>query len=306
MPVRVCPRGCEYVELARRDLLTRTRLSGRVRTHTVFSFETTNCPRCGVQLAEDCPRCEKKILAPVEDRCQFCGLPQPWAQERRAGVERASIRRWRPGEKGAHDPAEPLYRGDRGDLWVLEGDIARLDVDAVISNDDVDGQMWAEVARAIKTAAGDEVEQRAQDETPYALGQAWKTTAGDLQMEGIIHVASMGRRGEQDLDVVRDCLIAALNLATKEGFRSIGTAAFGSGPRAIDLSEWLSEFAHTMVEYLSAPAISDGKAVPELSVVLVLFEPDGFGRALTTLRGAVCDAWNEVGRKGAPAFPCAG
>lgn len=300
MPVKVCPRGCEHVELARRELLTRTRLSGRVRVHTVFSFETDNCPKCGVQLADECPRCKRPVFAPVVGRCQFCGLPQPWARERRAGVDRRSIRRWREGEKGAHDPAKLLYTGDRGNLWVLEGDIARLDVDAVISNDDVDGQMWAEVARAIKTAAGDEVEQRAQDETPYPLGQAWITTAGDLQMEGIIHVASMGRHGEQDLNIVRECLTAALDLATEKGYGSVGTAAFGSGINMIKLSEWLSDFGHTMVKYLSEAAVLDDKPARDLSVVLVLFEPDNFNQALATLESAIREAWYEVDRRGTP------
>lgn len=301
LPVQVCPRGCEFVEAARRDLLTRTGWSGRVTMRTEFVFETASCPKCGARLAPECPRCEEPIYAPVADRCEFCGLLQPWASERRLGVERRNTRRWRPGEKGANDPAEPLYEGNRGDLWVIEGDIATLDVDAVVSNDDVDGGMWAEVARAIKIAAGEEVEQLAQEETPYSLGQAWFTEAGNLPLRGIIHVAAMGRHGEQDLDTVLACLTAALNLAVEKDFGSVGIAAFGSGPRTIKPDKWLRAFARMMVEYLSKAAVqNDDKPVRHLSVVLVLFEPDDFNQALTTLKSAVRDTRDEIGREEVP------
>jgi O-acetyl-ADP-ribose deacetylase (regulator of RNase III) len=298
LPVQVCPRGCEFVEAARRDLLTRTGWSGRVTMQTEFVFETANCPKCGARLQPECPRCKEPIYAPVADRCEFCGLLQSWASERRLGVERRSTRRWRPGETGANDPAELLYAGKRGDLWVIEGDIATLEVDAVVSNDDVDGGMWAEVARAIKLAAGEEIEQLAQEETPYSLGQAWFTEAGNLPMRGIIHVAAMGRHGEQDLNTVLTCLTAALNLAIKKDLGSLGIAAFGSGPRTIEPDKWLRAFADMMVKYLSEETVPiDDRPVRHLSVVLVLFEPVDFDQALTTLEGAVRDAQDKVGRK---------
>jgi O-acetyl-ADP-ribose deacetylase (regulator of RNase III) len=119
-------------------------------------------------------------------------------------------------------------------------------------------------------------------------------------MEGIIHVASMGRHGEQDLNIVRECLTAALDLATEKGYGSVGTAAFGSGINMIKLSEWLSDFGHTMVKYLSEAAVLDDKPARDLSVVLVLFEPDNFNQALATLESAIREAWYEVDRRGTP------
>jgi O-acetyl-ADP-ribose deacetylase (regulator of RNase III) len=111
----------------------------------------------------------------------------------------------------------------------------------------------------------------------------------------------MGRHGEQDLDTVLACLTAALNLAVEKDFGSVGIAAFGSGPRTIKPDKWLRAFAHMMVEYLSEAAVlDDDKPVRYLSVVLVLFEPDDFNQALTTLKSAVRDAWDEVNRKGTP------
>jgi O-acetyl-ADP-ribose deacetylase (regulator of RNase III) len=295
IPVQVCPRGCEYHELARRDLVTRTRLSGRVALHTEYTFEARNCPKCGAPLDRECARCESEILAPVAGLCRSCGIPQPWAAERRASAERASVRHWHPDSEEGNDPAEFLYgcKG-RGDLWVIEGEVARLDVDAVISNDDVDGQMWSQVARSIKNAAGPEVEQRAQDGKPYRLGQAWLTKAGDLSMEGIIHVASLTRHGGSKIGTVRKCLTEALDIAAKEGYGSIGVAAIGSGPNAIKPDVWYRAFADLMVNHLSREEESNAKPA-WISIVLVLFEPSKFEEVVDELKGMARDAWTAIG-----------
>jgi O-acetyl-ADP-ribose deacetylase (regulator of RNase III) len=277
-----------------------------------YKFETTNCPNCGAQLARECARCDREIFAPVVDRCQFCGLPQPWAAERREGAERASIRLWRQkrdkkskSERRAHDPALRLYRlKGRGDVWVIDGDIAHLAVDAVVSNNDIDGQMWAQVASAIKNAAGEGVERFAQDGKPFRLGQAWVTAPGALQhMKGIIHVASMTRNGESTIETVRKCLTAALKVATKEGYESVGIGAIGSGPRgAIDPSTWFETFAEITTEYLSSKT-KKIKTRPPISIVLVLFEPSDFEKDLATLHRAFWDAWVKLKKpsKGKPA-----
>jgi O-acetyl-ADP-ribose deacetylase (regulator of RNase III)/predicted RNA-binding Zn-ribbon protein involved in translation (DUF1610 family) len=289
LPMQVCPRGCEYQETARRERLTRTQFWGRVATEMDFDFETSNCPKCGAQLVRSCARCGKPILASASERCQFCGLPHPWVAERRSETERPGIRLWRPGEDGANDPALELYVGGRGSLWALEGDITQLKVDAVISNDDVEGRMWAEVARAIRKAAGEEVAQRAQDGKPYALGMPWWTEAGNLSrsIKGIIHVASMNRRGESDIGLICRSLVSAMDLARDKKYGSLGVAAMGSGPEAIDLSEWLLAVVATIVRYLGPPQGRSESKRARLDVVLVLFEPDDFFGACTTIEEAV-------------------
>lgn len=304
-PIQVCPRGCEFRELARRDLLTKTRWGGRSIVHLAFSFETTNCPECGAALARKCGRCNHDILAPAANLCQFCGLPQPWATERRTGAERADLRAWWPDAqdmdefKGhANDPALALYKSfDRGDLWIIEGDLAHLEVDAVISNDDVDGRMWAQVARAIKSAAGEGVERLAQEGKPFPLGHAWMTPAGGLrQMKGIIHVASMSRRGKVDLEVIRRSLGAALEVAAKEGYASLGVAPIGSGPTTIDPVTWYRMFAEVVVEHFSGrtPVVAGGSS--KLSIVLVIFEPLDFQLEVKRMQVAVFDAWRRAGK----------
>ena len=92
-PVQVCPRGCGYHEIARRDLILKDGGKGRrgwAEVTAAFVFETNNCPKCGAPLLRKCARCHRKILAPVVDLCRACGLPQPWAAERRAGTDPAN------------------------------------------------------------------------------------------------------------------------------------------------------------------------------------------------------------------------
>jgi len=295
MPIQVCPRGCDYHEAARKDLLTRTAMWGRVEMRVATIFETTNCPKCGTEMVKACARCKSSIFAPIVDRCQFCGRPQPWAAERRVAAERSNVRKWRPGVKGVHDAARGLYKAAEGwDLWVIDGDITHLEVDAVVSNADVDGKMWAEGASGIRKAAGEEVEQRAQYEKPYKLGEAWLTGGGNMSppLKGIVHVASMNRRGESDLGVVRDCLASALDLAVEKKFKSIAVGSFGSGPNAIDPTAWLRTFVHTVVPYLARAANqAEGQ---RLSVLLVLFEPDDFDRAFRFLTSVVEELRAEV------------
>jgi O-acetyl-ADP-ribose deacetylase (regulator of RNase III)/predicted RNA-binding Zn-ribbon protein involved in translation (DUF1610 family) len=292
-PIQVCPRGCGYQEAARKDLLARTAFWGRVEMQVATVFETTNCPKCGTRMVKGCARCRSEIFAPVVDRCQFCGRPQPWAAERRVAAERSNVRKWRPGSPGVHDAARLLFEATEGwDLWVIDGDITHLQVDAVVSNADVDGQMWAEGASAIREAAGEEVEQRAQDEKPYKLGEAWVTGGGDMSppLKGIVHVASMNRRGESDLAVVHDCLNSALAMAIEKQFRSIAIGAFGSGPNAIELDAWLRTFVETTVAHLAGAVAAETKA-DGLSVLLTLFEPDDFERTcrfLTTVASEAC------------------
>jgi O-acetyl-ADP-ribose deacetylase (regulator of RNase III) len=317
-PVQVCPRGCEFNELGRRDLIAKTRLGGRAALHTVFTFETENCPKCGSRLARECVRCGNDVLAPVVDHCRSCGLPQPWAKQRRDGAERADLRSWRPAanegaeEAGPHanDPATLLYSSyKRGALWVIDGNIAQLKVDAIVSNDDVDGRMWTQVARAIKSAAGEGVERLAQEGRPFQLGHAWVTSAGGLEpMKGIIHVASRSRRGKSSPEAVEKCLISALDIATERKYESLAIAAIGSGPHEIDLSEWYRTFAEVAIDHFSSRDRENGGGPPALDVVLVLFEPSDFPAEVKAAREALYGAWKEAGKPadGAPDWRPAG
>lgn len=308
-PAQVCPHGCGFRELAHREWLARTSILGTALVQVTFTFETTNCPECGVLLAQECPRCHADILASVRDRCEACGLPQPWSRERRAGIDRARVRYWHPKNKLAHAPAILAYEVDkRGTIWVIEADVAQLAVDSVVSNDTVDGQMWAQVARSIKTAAGEGVERLAQDGAPFSLGEAWVTSAGDLkQMSRIIHVSSMSRTGRTSPEAVRESLAAALGRAhemadeldtemdsgkgPEKNFFSVGIATIGMA--TIPPEKWFDTFAQVALDDLHRPLQEEGHR--ELAIILALFEPPDPKCELQWLEEAIKRSWRRHG-----------
>jgi O-acetyl-ADP-ribose deacetylase (regulator of RNase III) len=299
MRVQVCPRGCSY-QLGRRDLVTRTRLSGKADIRVEYAFETSNCPKCGTIFQRECGRCQRPIFVPVSDRCEFCGLLQPWASERRATALRSQPRQWRPVEDSDARPGNPSPAVLLGrpsattELLAIEGDITSFDIDAVISDDDMDGRMWASVASSIKSVAGADIERDSVSRGPYPLGSAWFTYGGNLPASGIIHVAAMDHKGRSNgLDTIRMCIESGLAEALRRGMQSVALAAIGTWPQnialgpwpqAIPLETWLEEIPPEIVRILRG--VTDRK----LAVLLVLFQPDDFKSLTDLLQAAVRSA----------------
>jgi O-acetyl-ADP-ribose deacetylase (regulator of RNase III) len=287
-PARVCPRGCTH-EIARREFVTRTSLGGQGRVRVRFRFETETCAKCGSKLIDKCGRCKAKLMAPIRDRCRKCGLPLPWSPERSWAELRARPRHWR-GED-VHDPAVAVATiPGRGELFAIEGDITNIATDGIVSNDDVDGRMYTVIALSIKRGAGSDIERQSVAEGPFALGEAWYTDAGTMRdpVKGIVHVASIDRRGDTSLDTIRACLHSALDKAREEKLGSLAIAAFGTGPHGtgpqlIDLEKWLDAAGEAIVTHLNGWE-PFGESRPPLAVLLVLYEPDDFANAVAIIR----------------------
>lgn len=294
-PAQACPRGHSR-ETARRELLTWTGWSGRTHTRVLFEFETNNCRVCGSRLIDRCHRCEEPLVAPVSNRCEHCGLPQPWSPERLSSDKRLPLRRWMPGEDGVLAPARRIYpciymSQDKPQLLVIEDDLTNVAVEGIVSNDDVDGRMYTVIASAIKASAGEQVEDESIEHGHSSPGDAWSTGAGALRkpLRRIIHVAAMDRRGDSGLDIVLDCVRSALSVARDEGLASLALAAFGTGPgdgrrKVIELGDWLRAVGPAIVEDLKARP-----GDPPLAVLLVLYEPDDFEWCVRQLDNAVRD-----------------
>jgi O-acetyl-ADP-ribose deacetylase (regulator of RNase III)/predicted RNA-binding Zn-ribbon protein involved in translation (DUF1610 family) len=288
-PAQACPHGCGQ-RTARRELLTWAGWSGRIHSRVLFEFETSNCPDCGSRLIDRCHRCEEPFAAPVGDRCEHCGLPQPWSPERRISDKRLPLRRWAPGGDDAREPAETVY-SENGipKLLVIEHDITNVAVEAIVSNDDVDGRMYTVIASAIKAAAGQQVEDESIERGRAALGDAWSTAAGALRkpLKRIVHTAAMDRRGHSGTAIVVKCVRSALRVAREEKIESLGIPAFGTGPRdsgrpVIHLAEWLRAVGPAIVQDLQ-----ESPGDPALTVLLVLYEPEDFIGAVNQLDEAV-------------------
>src|SRR5882672_2678215 len=90
-------------------------------------------------------------------------------------------------------------------ITVVEGDITRLEVDAVVNAANDHLWMGAGVAGAIKRAGGEEIEREAVAKGPIAVSDAVATGAGRLPARWVIHAAVMG----QDLRTSADTIASA-------------------------------------------------------------------------------------------------
>jgi O-acetyl-ADP-ribose deacetylase (regulator of RNase III) len=122
------------------------------------------------------------------------------------------------------------------ELEVREGDIAKVEADAIANAANNELWMGAGVAGALKWAGGDEIEREAMARGPIPLGSAVATTAGRLPARYVIHGAVMGQDLRTNADLVRRTTGACLQLADELGCGSLALPAFGTGVGGFPLS----------------------------------------------------------------------
>src|SRR5581483_6596394 len=115
---------------------------------------------------------------------------------------------------------------------VVEGDIARLEVDAIANAANDHLWMGAGVAGAIKRAGGAGIESEAVAKGPIALGGA-----GALPARHVLHAAVMGQDLRTSADLIRRATRSVLALADELACRSVALPAFGTGVGGFSLDE---------------------------------------------------------------------
>lgn len=123
------------------------------------------------------------------------------------------------------------------ELMVVEGDITRLEVDAIVNAANNHLWMGAGVAGAIKRAGGEEIESEAVAKGPISVGDAVATGAGRLPARHVIHGAVMGQGLETDADLIGRTTVRCLEVADDLGCKSIALPAFGTGVGGFPLQE---------------------------------------------------------------------
>ena len=120
---------------------------------------------------------------------------------------------------------------------LVEGDITRLDVDAIANAANDALWMGAGVAGAIKRAGGDEIEAEARAKGPIALGEAVATGAGPLKARWVVHGAVMGQDLHTTPELIGRTTQAVLETADGLGARSLALPAFGTGVGGVPVNE---------------------------------------------------------------------
>jgi O-acetyl-ADP-ribose deacetylase len=122
-------------------------------------------------------------------------------------------------------------------LEVVEGDITRLEVDAIANAANDHLWMGAGVAGAIKRAGGEEIEREAVAKGPIPVGEAVATGAGSLPARWVVHGAVMGQDLRTNADLVRRTTASCLRVADELGAASLALPAFGTGVGGFPLDE---------------------------------------------------------------------
>ena len=114
-------------------------------------------------------------------------------------------------------------------IRVEEGDLTRLEVDAIVNAANTRLLLGSGVAGAIREAGGAEIQRECDAHGPVPLGGAALTTAGELPARCVIHAAGMELGQAPTEQSLRDCTRETLELARQHGLRSIAFPAIGTG-----------------------------------------------------------------------------
>jgi O-acetyl-ADP-ribose deacetylase len=123
------------------------------------------------------------------------------------------------------------------EVEVVEGDITKLELDAITNAANTDLRHGGGVAGAISRAGGPSIQAESNGLAPIELGAAVATGGGDLPARWVIHAATMHLGGPTSAEAIRAATASALRVADELGARSLGLVAFGTGVGGFPLEE---------------------------------------------------------------------
>ena len=123
------------------------------------------------------------------------------------------------------------------EIEVVEGDITKLELDAITNAANTDLRHGGGVAGAISRAGGPSIQAESDGLAPIELGAAVATGGGDLPARWVIHAATMHLGGPTSAEAIRAATASALRVADELGARSLGLVAFGTGVGGFPLDD---------------------------------------------------------------------
>ena len=135
-------------------------------------------------------------------------------------------------------------------IEVVQGDITRQDVDAIVNAANNHLWMGAGTAGAIVRAGGREIEDEAIRQGPIEVGEAVVTGSGNLVCKHVIHAAAMGQDLFTSADKIRASTDNALKRAEELGIASIAFPALGTGGRRVRLRAGGGDHAERLLRAL--------------------------------------------------------
>ena len=158
---------------------------------------------------------------------------------------------------------------------IKKGDITAEEVDAVVNPANTRLVMGGGVAGAIKRKGGKEIEDEARAQGPIEIGQAVVTGAGRLPAKRVIHSPTMGMDFKTDEAKIRASVRAAVEVAIKEGFKTVAFPAMGTGVGGFPYEKAARAMYEEVMKFKDA----------DLEVRFVLWGDEGFEAFKKALSG---------------------
>ena len=122
-------------------------------------------------------------------------------------------------------------------LEVIDGDVTKLEVDAIANAANTQLRHGGGVAAAISRAGGPAVQRESDEKAPIGLGEAVETSAGDMPARYVIHAATMELGGPTSAEIIEKATGSTVRKAEELGCRSLALVAFGTGVGGFPLDE---------------------------------------------------------------------
>ena len=132
------------------------------------------------------------------------------------------------------------------DVW--QGEIAELEVDAVVVAASESLFMTAGAATSVKRRAGAEVERAAVEQGPIAPGTAIATSGGDLPAPYVIHAVAVGHDRVADPHTLEAAVRAAIAFAEPLQLRRVAVALLGIEHGAFTPDEAAAVLVPTLID----------------------------------------------------------
>ncbi|MCY2927398.1 MAG: macro domain-containing protein [Planctomycetota bacterium] len=138
-------------------------------------------------------------------------------------------------------------------IHIQQGDLTKCKVDAIVNAANNDLILGGGLAGAIARAAGPEVQAACDAYGPVEVGQAAITGAGRLPAKFVIHQASMRLGGHTTAGALRASTKAVLELAEKNGVRTLALPATGTGIAGFALRDCAQIMLEELQKHLANP-----------------------------------------------------
>jgi O-acetyl-ADP-ribose deacetylase (regulator of RNase III) len=135
-------------------------------------------------------------------------------------------------------------------LQLIEGDIADLDVEAVVNAANQHLQLGSGVAGAIRARGGPAIQEECNEIGFCPVGEAVITGGGKLLAEFVIHAVGPIASDSNADDLLASATHASLALADQHHIRSIAFPAISTGVFGFPMEDCAEIMLGTVIEYL--------------------------------------------------------